>query len=633
MAITVIDYKVKSLNIKRNNNNFEASWSIPSGATQEAKDKKKDTRKRWNGVFVTWHYRCVGENDWRLLKAKESQGISNTKDTVSKSTIVNKAPTDVAALKVTVVGRYDKTEAPHHNTDNYQFDKPNNPTCSLSVNEETGRVTVTGKVEDKHDKHDFQTLFVSIERKDNFNSQYKEWTVVEGDARNSTEYSQHYDVRDWQAISKSQWIAIRGKVIANGINGFANKVATKDHEFAYPKAATLSYKIVNTSKATSLIYFTYKHANTAKFNSAKRPTQIAILQRLRDSTTKNENDVMYVDDGNWEEVQKDNGSETGFTDFIGNARSAKGRHTWYRVKLQNDNLINYSNPVRIKELYRDPTSVTGDLAGIISATPNSDGESINTVIGWNDDDSLGTEISWADKQDAWTSTEPPSTYEVLWETVDTMAAEKAAYSAALSSGRVILYSSCTMEDGYQFYYTPPWTGIYDILYMVSEDNHVIKFTAQLNDDNMILKWKPSSEVIYITYSDDSTQVETIKGTVFNLSDINGSGWDNTAELVIRGLSEGTTYYIKARRFKEDDESESMDYIYGAYLDVVTATPRIAPTKVVILDIFCRIRSNSMGSPFRRVQQWNPIRRRRRGYCRLRHRCLWRLCHSMVYAFS
>ena len=54
--------------------------------------------------------------------------------------------------------------------------------------------------------------------------------------------------------------------------------------------------------------------------------------------------------------------------------------------------------------------------GIVSITPNEDGQSVKAVVGWTETTAFdGTELSWADKSTAWQSNNQPSVINADWE--------------------------------------------------------------------------------------------------------------------------------------------------------------------------------------------------------------------------
>ena len=78
-------------------------------------------------------------------------------------------------------------------------------------------------------------------------------------------------------------------------------------------------------------------------------------------------------------------------------------------------------------------------------------------------------------------------------------------------------------------------------------------------------WRSTAEpsVYNFTYSDGEI---TRDGTTYH----------DSAEVIIKGLDEGTPVFIRARRYLESDVTT-----YGAYSDTVTVTPNVAPSGVVL----------------------------------------------------
>ena len=263
-----------------------------------------------------------------------------------------------------------------------------------------------------------------LSRIDNFNSNYKtEKTLATYSASTESEREVSYDYHSWMNLEDpSQWVKFTFYFRTWGIGRATKKLspdeklasytnwcsayASASHIFAYPAQATIT-KIVYSTKnidPTGQVTVKFK-TNTETYH----PVDSVKLQIL-----KNSNAATAVDAGlsdGWADVSNavDNGNCAGLCDTMANATPAVGKHTWYRLVTQHDNLVRYSVAVEAEALYRAAPTATDDEVVISSITPNPDGTSVTMILGWNADDSTGTEVSWAEKEDAWESTAQPST--------------------------------------------------------------------------------------------------------------------------------------------------------------------------------------------------------------------------------
>lgn len=104
-----------------------------------------------------------------------------------------------------------------------------------------------------------------------------------------------------------------------------------------------------------------------------------------------------------------------------------GTTTWIRVKSWNkfENIFfRFSDPIRITQLETPAPPVPSpddDMAEVLSHVVNTDGTSVELLIGWDldgKDDSSETEISWDTSEKAWRSNKPPTTFTIDDETWD-----------------------------------------------------------------------------------------------------------------------------------------------------------------------------------------------------------------------
>ena len=171
-------------------------------------------------------------------------------------------------------------------------------------------------------------------------------------------------------------------------------------------------------------------------SNAHRWTTKAKLQRLRNVDPSLTADDLNSESYPWEDVTgmvniseryRDTSWSTGFVDSVAAAAPTSGSkvfapnlRTWYRVVTENevfhgsDNQVR-SRPFECRQLYREQTAAD-DKVFVESIETNEDATAIKVLLGWtNSVDSTGIEVSWSSHEDAWESSEQPSTANVTWE--------------------------------------------------------------------------------------------------------------------------------------------------------------------------------------------------------------------------
>lgn len=85
-----------------------------------------------------------------------------------------------------------------------------------------------------------------------------------------------------------------------------------------------------------------------------------------------------------------------------------------------------------------------DRIGIVSIAAGEDGTSADLVIGWSEDTHYdGTEVTWSDRQDAWESTEQPSSFQATW-------VDKKSQSASWKSTQTVHVEG--LEQGTKYWF-------------------------------------------------------------------------------------------------------------------------------------------------------------------------------------
>ncbi len=85
-----------------------------------------------------------------------------------------------------------------------------------------------------------------------------------------------------------------------------------------------------------------------------------------------------------------------------------------------------------------------DRVGIVSIAAGDDGTSADLVIGWTEDTAYdGTEVTWSDREDAWESTEQPSSFQATW-------ADKKSKSASWKATQTVHVEE--LEQGTKYWF-------------------------------------------------------------------------------------------------------------------------------------------------------------------------------------
>lgn len=273
----------------------------------------------------------------------------------------------------------------------------------------TGKVSCNLKAADDEEEYERYDTYYYITRKDNIVTTYKnEKNIKTGSTKESTETLETDATAEANRLSYDQWIDIKFHAKSRGLAGDSAE-ATKLYTIAHPPRAAITKITVagaNTSNGTVTVLFSPKV-------TAYHPVDSFTLQRLSNTPI---NTVAQARSSNaWQDVQNatDDKSAAGFVDNLDDARPDRHNHVWYRIKAVRANYTEYSEPVKAEELDKLGDPVADDTVTVASLTPGTD-ESLVVVLAWNNrgDNSNGTEVSWSEHEDAWVSTEQPSTYSV-----------------------------------------------------------------------------------------------------------------------------------------------------------------------------------------------------------------------------
>lgn len=403
---------VYSLSLRRTSPlNFEVSWKIPSEASSKTSTSRAEQGK-FNLHFAKNNYYTY----WFGLNEK-----SHTFSLSKSSWYPYNRPNGNEKLpKLTSV----KAVGMLFNDFGYGFESsvslnlgtPEQPTIgTFKEDEKTGIISVVvsakAETEDRPRTDTVVSMYTRVGTEKS--KENKQATKV----TSSSAITMTIDAASRQLVQYNQFYQIRVAAYSRGPAG-DSKTVTKSYYISYPKIPTLKGQTIpkgNPSNTRCL--FTVKIDKDEKF-----PVTGVQMQALR-SVDYNSADEIPAETGQgqtkWQNVgMQDNGNCTAMSVATEDLLPEEGKKTWVRLLVWNTfaSRYRYSAPIRLKSLERPAPvepSAQDDNVWILSCTVGSDGLSASVRVGWDKngtDDSNWTEVSWADNQDAWRSTQQPSSF-------------------------------------------------------------------------------------------------------------------------------------------------------------------------------------------------------------------------------
>lgn len=251
-------------------------------------------------------------------------------------------------------------------------------------------------------------------------------------------------------------------------------------------------------------------------------------------------------------------------------------------------------------------SAADDQAFIVSVTPGTAGKTATVVVGFNEDnENTGTEIQWSADKNAWKSNVQPESMLATWARATwsggSYAYKQTSYLRNLEPGKTYWIQARRYKvaggtttyskwSPLQSFKTPKATAANDSCGIVSVTKHsdstgvnvVVGWTEDTANDGTELTWsadkdawtsnaQPSS--LLATWSDKTSQ---------------SASWTKTQTISLHGLERGETYYIRARRYLDDDEGTT----YSPYAPRVSIT---LPAERTDEDVRCGLVSVTGGA--------------------------------------
>ena len=316
-----------------------------------------------------------------------------------------------------VVARGNYNKGDKHTSLTMKFKPPKMPLVSApDYDDETHDITFTITPNDEgpeltggvYERYDTMTRIMRQDSSNRNNTYKTEKAVVNWASSTSDSIEKTYRLAEATSLPVGQWVKITCQAYARGLAGDSS-TRSVSYVFAHPAQAQITKITCSGKKSTDYVTVTLKTNN-----SSTAPVDSVKLQRLR-STAITTAAAAGLADG-WEDVSGavDNGNCKGLTDLVENALPTAQMHTWYRLVTTHGAYTRNSVPVEAKCLYSAKNPQSDDVLKYAAFMPGSDGASIYCRLAWNPDDSNRTQISWSEYEDAWESTEQPSTCDVTW---------------------------------------------------------------------------------------------------------------------------------------------------------------------------------------------------------------------------
>ena len=460
--------KLSNLVVTRENNTIKAEWKIPGYLVDE------NYGRRLTSVDGYVDFNCNPDDDKRVVEVwKETFGVSSRKPLATtlnadhyfvrgleesgntgspgkdfdkpydRNRYYPKTSKKCTGVKVQVhgvnsYGSYDDTYLRGPNIAvTYSFTRPQKPAVEFTGwdSEANYRAAFTidanpnDSDESKANAERYDTRY-RIMRQDNLpNSGYAkrkavlDWTATRSDGVESSVAT----TSGIRALGDGKWVEYTLEAYSRGMWG-DSVTATSSIVASRPARAKIDYV-----KASSLstVNGVVTVGVTIPSDDHRWTTQ-AKLQRLKNvDADKTASQVAALD--GWTDVTgmaqineryKKAHWNSAFCDSVASAYPSQNKRTWYRVVTENDlysgDNAYMSEPVEARVLYHAATA-SDDTVYIEQMGTNDDATAIKMRIGWPSETpaNTGTEVSWSVHEDAWESSELPTTALADWKDATT----------------------------------------------------------------------------------------------------------------------------------------------------------------------------------------------------------------------
>ena len=442
---------------------------------------------------------------------------------------------------------------------------PRAPIISWNYNQSNSTATVTVKTDEGNDWYErYDTMYRVMLRK----ADGKEITLRGWRNSCSTEIKESFDLSPYLGnnMSIGKYITIKCQAYARGMAGDNPTPAlpiTSVCSVCWPAAATIGAITCSSKSSTGRI--------TVSVTPGKAFASTTQLQLERaTSTDRNWNGVSP--EGNWTTVSgaTDNGDCKALYDTYADANPQPGVYTFYRVRSERHQYHQYSAVKRADCLYTaKPKETCSATCKLVSLTSNSAGDAITVVMAWKDSTSnTGCELSMSPYPNGWNTSESPSTWTLTGSDSPTKLKGWTTRTYTVNSG---------IEPGGTYYFrmrrykTYPDSGntrysAYDIpgkatpvkaesatddkccILSIAVSGTTATVTVGINEDNV----NDGTEITWADHSDawrSNEQPSSFNATWARSANTGNASWPYKQVIYLRGLGEGKTYWVRARRYK------------------------------------------------------------------------------------
>jgi hypothetical protein len=443
---------------------------------------------------------------------------------------------------------------------------PRKPSVSWAYDQSNAKATVTIRTDEGADWNErYDTMYqVVIRKADGKEATLRKWT-----ASRATEINATFDLSPYlgRNMGIGKYITIKCQAYARGMAGDnpspANPV-TVTRSVYWPSAATIGAITCSSKSNTGRVT-----VSVTPGKAFKTTTQLQLQRAF--NADKNWNGS----GGSWSDVSgaTDNGDCSALYDTYRDVDPEPGIYTFYRVKSSRDQYTQYSAIKRADCLYTaKPKYSCSATVGIVSVTPISSGDAATVIMGWSDATSnYGWELSWSDNKGAWNSTTTPTKIE--YDPTSGMA-EHDSSSKSKSYKQTKTLRIDDLTPGTTYYVRMRRKREIDSTSHYSAYSTIFSFTTESAKDDRcgIISTSPSKNgtscVVVVGFTEDaantgtelswstssgawSSDSETPTTSTYTASGSDSSTkWAKQVSLTVSNLAVGTTYYVRARRYKE-----------------------------------------------------------------------------------
>jgi hypothetical protein len=541
------DTKVTGLSIKRTNNDFKATWKVPSSATKDSNNK------RWEKIHI--HFYATVD---KLVSGKRKEikayaktydwGTSSTSCTFTLTTAILNAlypksdPNGHFLKSVTceIYAKNNKGKGPTASA-TFKLASPAVPTVEIEFDAATNKVTATAKASNEAN--------LPKQRTDTILTLKRSGTVESGGAKvlldkspsTSTNRSWSYLIPNADALTTGQFEKLTASAQSRGWRGRSG-AASATYYIAHPNVPVCDEKNIAIVFATDGVYSTASvfvpvlDAGKLLDGSTKIWPETLKLQRLKDSHASTPVEASTAQ--GWADVSGavGTGECTGFMDTWADGKSTDAdTRTWYRIVAEKDGYIQYGVPADATCI-KGPDSSGATGAPTIGTIANGrDGESIIVPVSWTDASVDGVELTWSVHEDAWQSNESLSPLDVDWGS--NQSATATIYGLKTGEPVYVRAKSYTLDsDGNKTY-----SGLSDAVMAIpydSPDNVTVSAPgAVVAGDEIPVEW---------TFGSDSPQQWAdvmVDGVAMSATDSSGGhtvdGADGAAAIPTEGMTLGS----------------------------------------------------------------------------------------------